>query len=175
MWYNKIPASSTSRAIVPVFSMRESTRGGDKLGNDFVELHLKNMPWPVSINELYAPIIKRRLSDSGKMIPYASFALTKKGKKYKQDLAFIVMSEIRKQNFKKLEDGVMLCVNFFPPDKRKHDTSNLLKVTEDAFELAGVYTNDNNIVRHFLDKIEPTKNHSGFFDAIIMPADRMFY
>lgn len=140
-----------------------------------MELELKNMPWPVSVNDLYTPVIKKKRNAQGKLVSYATFILSTKGRKYKNDLAFLAKSEARKQKFKTLESGVCLCMNFFPPDKRKHDTSNLLKVVEDAFEVAGIYTNDNNIVRHFLDKIEPTNNHAGFFDAIIMPAERMYF
>lgn len=125
------------------------------------ELYLTNLPWPPSLNKIYIPC-------------NAGIILDPRAKKYKNNLALICKNEAKKQKWKKLENGVGAVFTFYQPDNRKHDIDNLFKLIKDALELAEIYTNDNNIVREFSEKIFPLEKHAGYVNIRIFEAEKFF-
>lgn len=73
------------------------------------------LPWPVSVNALYRV--------RGKKVYISS-----KGKAFKKACGIILAEE--KCHFE--EDRVWLDIEVYPPDRRKRDISNLIKIVEDA-------------------------------------------
>lgn len=101
--------------------------------------------------------------------------MTKEGKFYKNQLALICMNEIKNQNFKKIEGYSSVHINFYAPNYRAHDIDNLNKIVLDAFQFAGVYENDKDVLRLYDEKYLPKKLSEGFFDAIICEMPKLEY
>lgn len=123
------------------------------------EIHLTNLPWPVSLNATYG-------------VANSKMFMKPKAAKYKRDLCLLCKLEAKKKGWETLEGGVGICFAFFPPDNRRHDLDNLLKLVKDAFQDAGLYADDNNIVKSFQEKILPLKKHDGFFNATIYECEK---
>lgn len=120
------------------------------------------MPWPVSLNRLY------RVSGS-------KIYKTQEGKNYRNELALLAMSEMKKQKFETIKDYACVKINFFAPDNRDHDIDNLNKILLDSLQFAQVFKNDRYVVRLFEEKIYPIKPHDGFFDAVICATEKLVY
>ena len=88
-----------------------------------------NLPYPPSVNHMY-------INARGRRFPNA------KAKAYKTAISEYVV-EYRVPKF---EDAkIALIVWAYPPDRRKRDISNLLKIIEDSLQDAGVFNDDFNI------------------------------
>jgi crossover junction endodeoxyribonuclease RusA len=88
-----------------------------------------NLPYPPSVNHMY-------INARGRRFPNA------KAKAYKTAISEYV-AEYRVPKF---EDAkIALIVWAYPPDRRKRDISNLLKIIEDSLQDAGVFNDDFNI------------------------------
>ncbi len=73
--------------------------------------------------------------------------LTPEAKEYHANvLAVVLKQRVNKGLIRPLK---MTC-HAFPPDRRKRDLSNLLKMAEDAMQSAGVFLDDNQIAEHHL-------------------------
>ena len=88
-----------------------------------------NLPYPPSVNHLY-------INARGRRFPNA------KAKAYKTAVQEYV-AEYRTPKFNNAK--IALIVWAYPPDKRKRDISNLLKIIEDSLQDAGVFDDDFNI------------------------------
>lgn len=88
-----------------------------------------NLPYPPSVNHMY-------INARGRRFP------NEKAKAYKTAISEYV-AEYRVPKF---EDAkIALIVWAYPPDRRKRDISNLLKIIEDSLQDAGVFNDDFNI------------------------------
>jgi crossover junction endodeoxyribonuclease RusA len=92
-------------------------------------MHRLTLPYPPSVNHLYATIRGRRvLSVAGKEFKHAVFEL------FHAARGVLV------------EGLVWVALSVTPPDRRKRDLDNLLKITQDA--LTGLaWTDDSQIAR----------------------------
>jgi len=88
-----------------------------------------NLPYPPSVNHMY-------INAHGRRFP------NKKALDYKSQVAdYVVEYKVPKLGDAKLS----LTIWVYPPDKRKRDISNIIKIVEDSLQDAGVYDNDFNI------------------------------
>lgn len=93
---------------------------------------------PPSINNYYG-----RRKNGGVFIKHA-------GKQYKYDVGWIVLHA----GIKPLEGDVIIEIDFYPPDRRKHDWDNILKCCCDSLE-GFAYHNDDQIVKGTVEKFKP--------------------
>lgn len=96
------------------------------------------LPWPPSVNHCYRSAVKR-----GHRVTY----LTKEGKDYKRSVAQLVMMARSRDEapLEPLPGRVRYTVTLFPPDRRRRDISNTIKVLEDALTTAGVWIDDEQV------------------------------
>ena len=88
-----------------------------------------NLPYPPSVNHMY-------INAHGRRFP------NKKALDYKaQVVDYVVEYKVPKLGNAKLSMTIWV----YPPDKRKRDISNTIKIIEDSLQDAGVYDNDFNI------------------------------
>jgi crossover junction endodeoxyribonuclease RusA len=88
------------------------------------------LPYPPSVNHLYAVVHGRKV-------------LSAKGRAYQQA---VLQSLYEQQGWTRFGDQrIGYTVTAFPPDKRRRDLSNLVKVVEDALTKAGVWDDDSQV------------------------------
>lgn len=75
--------------------------------------------------------------------------MTDKGKAYKLELGYLAKAAMRKKGLKVFSSPVRWTMIWHPPDKRRRDGSNLLKVLEDSLNKI-VYFDDELIHEHHL-------------------------
>ena len=84
------------------------------------------LPWPPTVNLLYGFNVMHRRGGGGHFVkPY----MKPEGKKYKE-YAFLVA---RAAGAELIEGPVEMIIELHPPDKRKRDMDNLLKILQDSF------------------------------------------
>lgn len=88
------------------------------------------LPWPPSVNHYWRMWRGRML-------------VSREGRAYREDVRVLLAGG----GFRKPPPGgrIALCMDAFPPDRRRRDLDNLLKGVLDAFEHAGVYADDSQI------------------------------
>jgi len=94
------------------------------------------LPWPPSVNSLW------RSSSKG-------WYMTKKAKEYKE----LVRYAVYKAKSPKFGDGEQIAVGVvaYPPDNRKRDLDNIFKILGDSLQDAGVYQNDCQIKKIYME------------------------
>lgn len=96
------------------------------------------LPYPPSVNHAY-----RRTSQGGVPRTY----LSKDGKDFKTDVARAVM--IARSNGDLPRDAIAgrcrYTLTLFPPNRRRRDISNAVKICEDAITTAGVWVDDEQV------------------------------
>lgn len=89
------------------------------------------VPYPPSLNKLYA---------------YNKFSrqkyLTSEGKEYKLKVVSIIRRLIEEQSIEKITSLIDFQVYDFPPDARKRDKDNILKILQDSITLSGLWDDD---------------------------------
>ena len=60
-------------------------------------------------------------------------------------------------NGNKKPPRIALCMDAFPPDRRRRDLDNLLKSSQDSLAHAGVYEDDSQIDQLYIRRREPNK------------------
>lgn len=96
------------------------------------------LPWPPSVNNLYATFMGRRV-------------LSRLGRKYHAAVA----EAVAKQGIEGFGSArIRYCVTAFPPDKRRRDLSNLTKIVEDSLTKALVWADD-----YQVDHLEWIRGH----------------
>jgi crossover junction endodeoxyribonuclease RusA len=86
------------------------------------------LPWPPSGNRYWRNVL-------GRMI------VSKEARAYKETVKKLVMAH----RLHTLSGKIELSIHAYPPDRRKRDLDNLLKVVIDAMQDAGLYANDSQI------------------------------
>lgn len=114
-----------------------------KRGGESSTLRLE-LPWPPSANHyigyrVAGPFIK------GKQFVQAY--PTAKAKEFKDAVQRIVRRDFAER---KWHGPLKMSAWTYPPDRRRRDTSNLLKCLEDALQDAGVFMDDYQIAEHHL-------------------------
>jgi crossover junction endodeoxyribonuclease RusA len=85
------------------------------------------IPFPPSVNHYWATSGKRKY-------------LTKRAKVFREQ---VTAAAIEQGVFRKWLDGPLcLTIAAHPPDRHRRDLDNLLKATQDALQMAGVYHDD---------------------------------
>jgi crossover junction endodeoxyribonuclease RusA len=107
------------------------------------------LPYPPSVNQLYGvdPKTKRRY-------------LTQKGKDFKRLAWYRIMTQKRAAGLEKgiIFDAVQrVDLNFFPPDFRKRDVDNLIKITLDVCTENEIWKDDRLVKKLCVDMGETDK------------------
>ncbi|MBN2129324.1 MAG: RusA family crossover junction endodeoxyribonuclease [Sedimentisphaerales bacterium] len=88
------------------------------------------LPWPPSLNNYYRRVGPRTL-------------ISKSGRQYRRKICELLGGNGPR---KPPSDGrIALCMDAFPPDRRKRDLDNLHKALADSLAHAGVYRDDSQI------------------------------
>jgi Holliday junction resolvase RusA-like endonuclease len=99
---------------------------------------------PPSTNHLYTPIGR------GKQILKANVS------KFKNQTGYLAKGAARQQGWKLTSEPVKMTIWWTPPDRRKRDSSNIIKAIEDA--IAGiVYQDDSQVMTITVHKMKPIK------------------
>jgi crossover junction endodeoxyribonuclease RusA len=99
------------------------------------------MPWPPSANRYWRRVGNMTL-------------VSKEAREYKKLVKDLVLS----WNIKQFTGRVELIVLAYPPDNRMRDLDNLLKVTIDSLEEAGVFIDDSQIEAIYIKKMSVVKD-----------------
>lgn len=85
------------------------------------------LPWPPSVNHYWRTWCGRML-------------ISREGRTYREDVCALLAGG----GFRKPPSGgrIALCMDAFPPDRRKRDLDNLQKSVLDSLEHSGVYEDD---------------------------------
>lgn len=88
------------------------------------------LPWPPSVNHYWR-------TWQGRML------ISREGRAYREEVCALLAGG----GFRKLPPGVRigLCMDAFPPDRRRRDLDNLQKGVLDALGHAGLYADDSQI------------------------------
>ena len=99
------------------------------------------LPFPPSVNHYKQPG-RLRKSKSGHF--YTKMVNTPQTNRYYYEVWF----KLRSEGVKSFHSAtISMEVDVYPPDARKRDISNILKVLEDALQKGGVYDDDYQIAR----------------------------
>lgn len=109
------------------------------------EVHKAILPWPVSVNAMYGT------NRSGKVF------LKSRGKAFKKACGLILAQE--KCHFTGKEDRVWLNIEVYPPDNRKRDISNLIKIVEDSIPW---FTDDSQVDKIVIERFEIDPRKKGY-------------
>lgn len=98
------------------------------------------LPFPPSVNKMYG----RRKNGMNYCLP--------KIKSYREEVFVRMCSSIRFH-------GALICIEMkiYPPNLRKWDLDNRIKVVLDALERAEIFINDSQVMRLFIEKGEVRK------------------
>lgn len=99
------------------------------------------LPWPPSVNSIWSTTRK------------GNWFTTKVAREFKEIVALSVYKQKAKNSFT-VDDLIQITVIAHPPDNRKRDLDNIFKVLADALQDAGVYENDFQIKRIFMEMRE---------------------
>jgi len=87
------------------------------------------LPYPPTLNKLYPNNKKGRRT------------LSSIGRNYKREVFYIV----KQQKIKSLSGSIRIIIHAYPPDNRKRDLDNIVKIIFDSLGNAGVFNDDSQI------------------------------
>ena len=100
------------------------------------------LPYPPTLNKLYPN------NRSGRRI------LSAEGRKYKQAVFYIV----KQKKIKKLSGSIKVLIHAHPPDNRRRDMDNIVKIIFDSLGNADVFDDDSQIDDFRVIRKEKKKN-----------------
>ncbi len=110
------------------------------------------LPYPPSINKYWRRVGNRTLISRG-------------GRVFRSQVVAI----LRAMDVEPMVGDLAICVDVYPPDRRRRDLDNVQKALFDALEHGGAYGNDNQIKRIVIERREPMEG--GKACVVIMPFD----
>lgn len=96
------------------------------------------LPYPPSVNHYYRRVGPRTL-------------ISREGRRFRERVCAILAAT----SFRPFVGRLDVRVIVHPPDRRRRDIDNVQKALLDALEHAGVYQNDDQIVKLAIEKREP--------------------
>lgn len=114
------------------------------------------LPYPPSLNKMYT----NRKSDGRRL-------LTKKARNWIEEAYYILYSDFKcvKYSNRPLLGPIIFTLNIYPPDNRKRDISNLIKIVEDVFVKTKYVIDDRQTAIVNVRKCEIVKN--GYVEASV--------
>lgn len=100
------------------------------------------LPWPPSVNALWR-------------MGRGKWYMTKEAKNYK-DAVYYIVTLLKAPNFDS-KQRLSLTILAYPPDKRKRDIDNLVKIVGDSLQAAKVFEDDSQIDRLLVERKEVRK------------------
>lgn len=88
-----------------------------------------SLPYPPSVNHLYATVRGRRV-------------LSKKGREYKSSIAELVALQ---KHAPELKGDIGVMIDLYPPDRRRRDIDNPVKPLLDALTKSGIWSDDSQV------------------------------
>lgn len=114
------------------------------------------LPYPPSLNH-YKNIGRLTQTKTGKL--YQQKINSPQTKRYMFEVWLMVQQKKAKEGLKSFDsEEISLEVYVHSPDKRKRDLDNILKVTIDSLENAGLFNDDSQICRLIVERREIIKN-----------------
>lgn len=108
------------------------------------------LPWPPSANRYWRHVGSRVI-------------ISKEARLYKN----IVKKLSLTWNFEPIKDQLGVSILVYPPDYRRRDLDNLLKITIDALNHTGLFKDDSQIISLFVQKLHVIK--PGLLDISLIP------
>ena len=102
------------------------------------------VPHPPSTNHMYTPISKGRQVMKGNV------------KRYKAQAGYIAKTAARNQGWILTDKPVKMTIWWTPPDRRRRDSSNIIKALEDSFSSI-IYEDDSQVMSLTIHKLPPQK------------------
>ncbi len=100
------------------------------------------LPFPPSLNSYYRTVNNRIL-------------ISKRGREYRNEVVgLVVLQRLKRFDDNRVEVSIMLR----PPDKRRRDLDNYLKVVFDAITHSGLWSDDSNVDRISIERGEVIKD-----------------
>lgn len=104
------------------------------------------LPFPPSANHYYRAVLTA--NGRGPRV-----LISRKGRAYREHVCAILAAS----GVSTFTETVKVDVELYPPDRRRRDVDNYLKVMLDALEHGGAYENDSQIVELRVRKLDPVK------------------
>lgn len=108
------------------------------------------LPWPPSLNHYYRHVGPRVL-------------ISRQGRLYRERVTALIQSH----NIKTFDCKVALDIQLYPPDSRRRDVDNVLKIILDVLTIGGLYPDDSYVKQLKIEMREPYEN--GFAVVTAMP------
>jgi crossover junction endodeoxyribonuclease RusA len=99
------------------------------------------LPWPPSVNSYW-----RRNG--------SRYFVSAKGIQYRKEVFFIAY-DVRANSIFPKDERISVSIKAYPPDKRKRDLDNILKSLLDSLQHAGVYDDDSQIDKLYIERYTP--------------------
>ena len=105
------------------------------------------LPWPPSVNHYYRRVGPRTL-------------ISRQGREYRRIVCGLLAPGAGHGCRKPPADGrIALCMDAFPPDRRRRDLDNLQKSAIDSMQHAGIYRDDSQIDLLLTQRCEVCRPH----------------
>lgn len=102
------------------------------------------LPYPVSVNSLWRPYRGR-------------FVLSERARAYKAKAVALVRAQARSRGVRMFTRPVRLTLQIFPPDNRKRDIDNLVKIVQDTLTTAKLWQDDSLVSELHVFRMGETK------------------
>ena len=115
------------------------------------------LPYPPSVNHYWRRVGPRTL-------------LSREGRAFRRNVCALLAGGWPRQP--PMGGRIALCMDAFPPDRRRRDLDNLAKSTLDALEHAGVYEDDGQIDLLIVRRQQPVKRGKAIVQIGELPLSR---
>ena len=115
------------------------------------------LPYPPSVNHYYRRVGPRTL-------------ISREGRAFRRNVCAL----LRGNGPRKPPAGgrIALCMDAFPPDRRRRDLDNTMKATCDSLQHAGIYRDDSQIDLLIVRRRRPVKGGKAIVQIIELPLSR---